>query len=73
MSSPLSCLKGPFCQPRQQQFIQFLQYAQARAKLKFHPQRGIDGNKLIGHKRNNETALTPHSLLMLPYEKDASK
>jgi hypothetical protein len=63
MNSQLFCLKGPLCQHREQQFIQFLQYAQARAKLRFHQQRRIDGNKLIGHKRYSKMTLTPHSFI----------
>lgn len=58
---------------QEQQCIQFLQHVQARAKLKFHQQKGIDGNKLIGHKRYNETTLLPIALLLLPHEQDVFK
>lgn len=65
-------LKGLFVS-LEQQWIQFLQHAQARAKLKFYQQKGIDGNKLIGHKRYNETTLLPIAVLLLLREQDVFK
>lgn len=73
MRCQLFSLKGDFLSAQGQQCIQFLQHVQARAKLKFHQQKGIDGNKLIGHKRYNETTLLPIALLLLPHEQDVFK
>lgn len=73
MRCQLFSLKGDFLSAQEQQCIQFLQHVQARAKLKFHQQKGIDGNKLIGHKRYNETTLLPIALLLLPHEQDVFK
>lgn len=73
MRRQLFSLKGDFLSAPEQQRIQFLQHVQARAKLKFHQQKGIDGNKLIGHKSYNETTLLLIALLLLPHQQDVFK
>lgn len=73
MRCQLFSLKGDFLSAPEQQCIQFLQHVQARAKLKFHQQKGIDGNKLIGHKSYNETTQLPIALLLLPHQQDVFK